>query len=527
MTSVHRSDAKIKSYLGPISNRENVKDTFLRMERRIDPNAFTGPTGTVCVIPTPDPVSTDGELTHPCVVYAPEKWNGYYYWMAVTPYLNSIDSYEDPCIVVSNDGINWAPPAGLTNPLDDQPGTTIYDSDTHLVFGPNNVLYLFWRMLDISGNSPGAEENIFMRTSTDGITWTPKQLIHQTDQTVRRLLSPSIEYYDGMWHMFAVDIVGTKRVVHTTSPNLSLNSWTTYRDCTVTLPAGRYPWHLFVTRVGDQWVGMLNDSSNAGNSGQEGDLILMTTDVTDGVNWNVAAQPCVPRADTGFTRQYRSCFIPKVVNGMWGLDVWHSVWNPKKIYRTSLQNIDYRPQSFGQYRRLGVGGPVGTRPFRITDDAPEMEFVETDNSNKTWHVGVSGGQLKVTETGVRDKLFINYADQAWGMRFNDTNAGSSGSYDTVLFNPTINHTGTRGYAGLSLNVIENSVGSGTKLLAKLAVGGITKFSVDNNGQIQIGTATPPATATSTGIKGQIAYDSNYIYLCVADNIWRRVAISSW
>ncbi len=37
----------------------------------------------------------------------------------------------------------------------------------------------------------------------------------------------------------------------------------------------------------------------------------------------------------------------------------------------------------------------------------------------------------------------------------------------------------------------------------------------------------PASATSTGTAGQIQFDSNYIYVCVATNTWKRVAISTW
>jgi hypothetical protein len=37
----------------------------------------------------------------------------------------------------------------------------------------------------------------------------------------------------------------------------------------------------------------------------------------------------------------------------------------------------------------------------------------------------------------------------------------------------------------------------------------------------------PANASSTGVAGQIAFDSNYIYYCVATNTWKRVAISTW
>jgi hypothetical protein len=40
-------------------------------------------------------------------------------------------------------------------------------------------------------------------------------------------------------------------------------------------------------------------------------------------------------------------------------------------------------------------------------------------------------------------------------------------------------------------------------------------------------STPPALSTSTGTPGQYSYDSNYFYICVAANTWRRVAVASW
>jgi hypothetical protein len=37
----------------------------------------------------------------------------------------------------------------------------------------------------------------------------------------------------------------------------------------------------------------------------------------------------------------------------------------------------------------------------------------------------------------------------------------------------------------------------------------------------------PATATSTGVAGQVAYASGFLYVCVATNTWRRTALSTW
>jgi hypothetical protein len=39
--------------------------------------------------------------------------------------------------------------------------------------------------------------------------------------------------------------------------------------------------------------------------------------------------------------------------------------------------------------------------------------------------------------------------------------------------------------------------------------------------------TVPSTATSTGVLGQWAADSSWLYICTASNTWRRVAIATW
>jgi hypothetical protein len=39
--------------------------------------------------------------------------------------------------------------------------------------------------------------------------------------------------------------------------------------------------------------------------------------------------------------------------------------------------------------------------------------------------------------------------------------------------------------------------------------------------------TVPTTSSSAGSVGEIAYDSNYLYLCVATNSWKRIALGSF
>lgn len=44
---------------------------------------------------------------------------------------------------------------------------------------------------------------------------------------------------------------------------------------------------------------------------------------------------------------------------------------------------------------------------------------------------------------------------------------------------------------------------------------------------KITSGNAPATSTSTGVAGQVEWDSGYVYICVATNTWKRAALSSW
>jgi len=39
--------------------------------------------------------------------------------------------------------------------------------------------------------------------------------------------------------------------------------------------------------------------------------------------------------------------------------------------------------------------------------------------------------------------------------------------------------------------------------------------------------TAPASATATGVLGEIRYDANFMYVCVATNTWKRSALTTW
>ena len=45
--------------------------------------------------------------------------------------------------------------------------------------------------------------------------------------------------------------------------------------------------------------------------------------------------------------------------------------------------------------------------------------------------------------------------------------------------------------------------------------------------VTVTTSSTPANSTATGTVGQIKWDANYIYVCVATNTWKRAALTTW
>jgi len=45
--------------------------------------------------------------------------------------------------------------------------------------------------------------------------------------------------------------------------------------------------------------------------------------------------------------------------------------------------------------------------------------------------------------------------------------------------------------------------------------------------LQMGVNKTPASASAAGTAGEIAWDADYIYVAVATNTWKRVAIATW
>lgn len=94
------------------------------------------------------------------------------------------------------------------------------------------------------------------------------------------------------------------------------------------------------------------------------------------------------------------------------------------------------------------------------------------------------------------------------------------------------------YGGSTSNLLfktANGVNTSTKMMlsaaGQLLIGttnntGGALLQVDGN-RIRVSTQKTPASASDSGATGEICWDSNYVYVCVASNTWKRSQLLSW
>lgn len=142
---------------------------------------------------------TDSGYTHPKMLYIPQGWNGYKYWLAITPTFGIIAEqvgpayFENPHIFASNDAINWIEPT--QNPIDVPAPFSFtnvvypFNSDTHLLIGDDGWMYCYYRMTDMPreyvNNNPG-EAGVYKiamvcKKSRDGVNWSERMVVFGDD----------------------------------------------------------------------------------------------------------------------------------------------------------------------------------------------------------------------------------------------------------------------------------------------------------------------------------------------------------
>lgn len=259
---------------------------------------------TPCIIPTPE---GSGQTVHPDVVdFGPEGWNGWRFWMGVTPYPGGAAAAENPCVFVSHNGFAWDVPAGLANPIRSTPTDPLYqaNSDTDLTYDPvGNRLLLMWRMYHTGGR-----EKILISSSYDGSTWSEPVTILANEEgvSVTRILSPSlVRVAADDWRLFACGNNGEPDTMRTASD--PLGPWSA--PVTQTFSGGLGPYHVDVSLGADGRFWALYGGTEVAVSG-------------DGVAWTAGPKALTGRRGFWDEGPYRATMTPHE-NGT-HMRVWYS-----------------------------------------------------------------------------------------------------------------------------------------------------------------------------------------------------------
>lgn len=276
----------------------------------VDPAAASGkqsaPWNADSYLVTPTPDGT-GIGVHPSVVdFYNSPWRGWRYWMAFTPYASSNDDVENPCILVSNDGLAWQIPSGLTNPIEPWPGDTAYNSDPELVYDPDgDRLICFWRKVDAGE----VAAHTYAKWSTDGVTWSARQSVI-ANQGVGDCLSPSVvRRATNDWWLFGIKRASGMgvNVYRSTDP---LTGWSAPTAASLGVAD---PWHAGVVWDGNAFRMLLVDAG--------GTFDMRALSSPDGVAWSTSGVVMTSRSGSWDSKLYRPSI--QVRDGSW-MRVWYS-----------------------------------------------------------------------------------------------------------------------------------------------------------------------------------------------------------
>lgn len=257
------------------------------------------------------------QAVHPDIVYNPGGIFNHKYWLAFTPYPYENDKFENPCILVSEDGINFVKPKGAKNPLDNvnrknNPGGHL--SDTDLIY-TNNELLLHYVYNTESVEVPSKFYEI---KSDNGITWSKPNMVYKTRKNTRGFSPTFVSEKDNtikLWYYQSED-----NLMFTES-NDGEKTWKPLIKCKINMGEWK-GWYVDIIKTDIGYEGLI-----CARQPQLNQYALFYARSKDGLKWSVPKYPLIfPNEHSWDSRFiYRSTFLKE--NGIYR--VWYSACNQK------------------------------------------------------------------------------------------------------------------------------------------------------------------------------------------------------
>jgi hypothetical protein len=297
-------------------------------------------TTTLTATPAPNPLITptfdgSGQTVEPCVLYVPNQWNGFTYWMAVAPYRFATESTENASILATNDPPGgtqkWVVPPGVIDPIIPFPNQGTFNSDQSIFLNSDGTMYLYYSVTD------GKTKQVYVESSKDG--WSTisarKVLLSNNIATLNPLVSTVL--YDAGTQKYYLWFVDVAREPH------QLNRWTLdtpdgipYNQTVCTVSPAIAGTDLFEQNIvrdphSNRIYGLVT-LAKARSGGVGTTLHLLYSD-DGGLNWTINPSNVLNPGPTGTWDNmsiYRSCLQPTADNLQGGAntyDIWFSADN--------------------------------------------------------------------------------------------------------------------------------------------------------------------------------------------------------
>ena len=330
-----------------------------------------------------------GQAIHPDIVYFAKGWNGYKYWMAMTPYPGSNDQLENPQLLASNDGLSWVAPVGLKAPLAPAPPCD-HNNDTEMIYNPvADELWVYYQdtrraaRCGAHKSKPYYNHNYvqLIRVGRSGGKWTVTKPSPAVDQDLSKetlLLSPSVVRRSAtVWYLWMSD-VNNKAYRFTSTDGIK---WTNKKQVTITDKT----WHLNVEWVpskSEYW--MLSDYPTS-----KGNMRWATS--KDGLTWTTFPGLVLERRPAAWDANlYRGCFIYDPAKDL--LRVWYSayktgptVWrtgHTQRAYAAFLAQLKAKPaggwsvyQKGGAWESSSAMARRGKRSGKLTQSSTSGKMI--------------------------------------------------------------------------------------------------------------------------------------------------------
>jgi len=309
-----------------------------------------------------------GQCVHPSILYFPDGWNGYKYWMVMTPYPASDASKETPEILACDDGVNWVVPAGLTNPIVTVVDVNHPNADPCLFYNEaTDELWVYYQKTSGLDNY----SRIYLKKSSDGINWGGTGLgTLLLDEERLTFTSPAIIKVGSTYHLWYNNASFSPNVLeHRTSSDGE--NWGSAETCTIhgDIPpdpvfGAQEMWHIeikYMSDYSDYW--MLLTTADVDSSTR---CHLMFARSKNGIDWYLYPTRLLNPSAAGWddTSIYKSTFLLSGAT----LKIWYSAYDVSAL----TWYIGYTTATFES--------TIGLRDMlpKMKSDGGDLRFTEND-----------------------------------------------------------------------------------------------------------------------------------------------------